>query len=78
MKFFIPLLVFGALLVFSGTDAAEYACPAIAECDPPCVIDKSGPCPWCDCNNRCSVSCSTPGCKIIREGTGECRCECRS
>ncbi|GFU45392.1 spider silk-constituting element SpiCE-NMa2A5 [Nephila pilipes] len=78
MKFFIAFLVLGVILAFSDADeqpAAETICQSIPVCNPPCVLDRTGPCPRCDCRNTCNVSCTGQNCKIIRNG-GQCSCVC--
>ncbi|GFU45387.1 spider silk-constituting element SpiCE-NMa2A1 [Nephila pilipes] len=91
MKVQIALLVLGAVLVLSdakrvrkskpaatgGNDqpAPNTICENVPRCNPPCILDISGPCPRCDCSNTCSVSCSGTNCKVIRNGR-QCSCVC--
>ncbi|GFU45390.1 spider silk-constituting element SpiCE-NMa2A4 [Nephila pilipes] len=90
MKVAIVFLVLGAVLEFgdakkhhknppvpkgNSAPAQPARCNSFPVCDPTCVLDVSGPCPYCDCANVCSVSCSGTNCKIVRNGR-QCSCVC--
>ncbi|GFU45388.1 spider silk-constituting element SpiCE-NMa2A2 [Nephila pilipes] len=88
MKFFIAVIVLGAVFAFGNakqfrdhrppvTRAEEnpILCRSIPQCDPPCVLDVSGYCPKCDCKNTCVVSCAGRNCKYLRNGK-QCSCVC--
>ncbi|GFU45398.1 hypothetical protein NPIL_327861 [Nephila pilipes] len=67
-----PILAFGDADEQPGSN---FVCPPVQACNPPCVLDVSGPCNYCDCQNRCPVSCSGTNCKIYRNN-GYCSCSC--
>ncbi|GFY45374.1 hypothetical protein TNIN_157371 [Trichonephila inaurata madagascariensis] len=58
----------------NGKPAPSAICDSIPQCPPSCVLDVSGPCPQCDCDNVCVVDCG-PKCKVVRNG-GQCSCVC--